>query len=97
MLTLGLRRGELLGLDWSDLTLSGDRPTLKVRRSMKRLPTVGLHLSEPKTTTSIRTVELPPMTMAALRSHQVEQEAERLKAGAVWTQQPLGCDLVFRT
>ena len=97
MLTLGLRRGELLGLDWSDLTLTGDRPTLKVRRSMKRLPAVGLHLSEPKTTTSMRTVELPPITMAALRSHQVEQKTERLKAGAVWDQRPLGFDLVFRT
>ena len=50
MLTLGLRRGELLGLVWDDdVKLDAARPTLTVRRALHRLPDRGLHLDEPKT------------------------------------------------
>lgn len=93
-LALGLRRGELLGLAWTDLDLDGAR--LTVRRALKRVGG-GLVLEEPKTRTSRRTVVLPPGLVAALRRHRAAQAAERLAAGELWEPTPLGADLVFRT
>jgi integrase len=96
MLTLGLRRGELLGLAWSDLKLEGPAPSLTVQRTVKRLPGRGLHVDDTKTRTSRRTVRLPAPTAEALRAHRARQKAER-SACAEWVAKPLGFDLVFRT
>jgi integrase len=56
-LTLGLRKGELLGLCWSDVDFGNS--TLTVRQALQR---VGGHLvlAEPKTALSRRTVPVPP-------------------------------------
>lgn len=96
-LSLGLRRGELLGLSWDDLSLDDDVYRLTVRRTIKRLPGVGLVLDEPKNKTSVRTVMLSPQLAAVMRAHRVRQVEERLRAGEVWHDRPLGADLVFRT
>lgn len=97
MLTLGLRRGELLGLAWGDIRLDASPPALTIVRALKRLPELGLHVDDVKTKTSRRTVHLPAPTVAALRAHKARQAAERLAAGAEWVPKPLGLDLVFRT
>jgi integrase len=52
----GLRIGELLGLQWSDLDYT--RKTLKVQRSLAELPDVGFLVQTPKTRSSIRTIAL---------------------------------------
>lgn len=96
-LTLGLRRGEVLGLAWSDLSLDDDPPTLSVRRSLTRLPKLGLRLDDTKTRQSRRTLALPAVTVEALRTHRQRQREARLMAGAEWVVSPLGADLVFRT
>lgn len=103
-LTLGLRRGELLGLAWPDVDLEGAPHRLTVSRSLKRIPgkrsgteSAGLVLDDPKTKASRRTVHLPPETVATLKAHRAAQAAERLKAGQIWTPLPLGADLMFRT
>jgi len=96
-LTLGLRRGELLGLAWTDLDLDADRPSLTVTRSLKRIPRSGLELSDVKTHGSRRRVHLPAEVVETLRRHRVRQVQERLVLGAQWPEQPLGADLVFRS
>jgi integrase len=96
-LMVGLRLGELLALEWSDLQLDTAPATLTVRTSLKRLAGVGLVRTETKTLTSMRTVHLPDQTIAALRLHRTRQLEERLAAGEVWEPLPLGADLVFRT
>jgi integrase len=80
-LTLGLRKGELLGLRWSDIDF-GDA-TLTVRQALQR---VGGHLVlvEPKTARSRRVVPVPPPTLAALRAYQRRQKADQLAAGPAW-------------
>ncbi|MDQ3514227.1 MAG: site-specific integrase, partial [Chloroflexota bacterium] len=80
-LTLGLRQGEVLGLQWDDLDL--DRRTLKVRRALQRIDG-HLILKEPKSAKSRRTVTLPPFLVADLRAHRVRQLEERMFAGPRW-------------
>lgn len=95
-LSLGLRRGELLGLAWDDLNLDAEPPRLTVRRALKRHPD-GLHLEETKTKQSRRTVHLPAPVAVALRAHRKAQLEERLALGDLWPAKPLGADLVFRS
>lgn len=81
-LALGLRQGEALGLQWSDLDFEGG--TLTVRRALQRQRGQGLVLVEPKSRSGRRTIALPAPIVALLRSHQTAQAAERLHAGSEW-------------
>jgi integrase len=78
---LGLRRAELLGLQWENVDL--DQETLQVVRTLQRVDG-RLQLLPPKTRTSRRTVPLPPPVVEALRAHRVAQGKERLAAGPRW-------------
>jgi integrase len=80
-LTLGLRKGELLGLRWSDIDF-GDA-TLTIRQALQRAGG-RLVLVEPKTARSRRLVPVPPPTLAALRAHRRRQKADQLAAGPAW-------------
>jgi integrase len=76
--TTGMRRGELLGLRWSDLDLRAAR--LTVNQSLERVGGKTTFKS-PKTATSRRTITLPALTVEALASHKAAQAAERLRRG----------------
>ncbi|CDC72780.1 site-specific recombinase XerD [Candidatus Colimorpha enterica] len=56
-LTTGMRRGEILGLQWKDVNL--DTGELHIRRQVVKKGTQAL-ISKPKTKSSIRTILLPP-------------------------------------
>lgn len=79
--TLGLRRGELLGLRWEDLDLT--RATLTVAQTVQR---VGgrLVVDEAKTEASEATIPLPKITRRVLVEHRDRQDKERVDAGEVW-------------
>lgn len=89
-LGVGLRRGEALGLRWSDIDL--DRGRLTVRRSLQRVDG-KLTLHQTKTKTSERTIPLPQPLIRALREHRRRQLEERSTAGTAWEDH----DLVFCT
>jgi integrase len=72
----GLRVGELLALEWSDL--QGD--TLNVQRSIGWVEG-QLVISTPKTERGKRKVKLDKVTLGVLEEHRKQQEAERMKAG----------------
>jgi integrase len=76
--TTGLRRGELLGLRWSDLDLKAG--TLTVNQSLERVRG-ALTFKSPKTKTSRRSITLPAATLQALQEHRAAQAEERLKLG----------------
>jgi integrase len=80
-LTLGLRRGELLGLRWGDMDLDAGR--LRVTRTLQRV-NGAIVSKEPKTERSRRTLSLGPAVVAALRAHRDRQAWERRAAGARW-------------
>jgi integrase len=88
LLATGLRRGEALGLKWSDIDLDVGR--LSVRRT---LVAIGYRVewSTPKTKRSNRTVDLDVGTVAALRRHRAGQLEERMAWGETWQDG----DLVF--
>ncbi|MGH9184309.1 MAG: tyrosine-type recombinase/integrase, partial [Acidimicrobiales bacterium] len=81
VLELGLRKGEALGLLWSDVDL--DVEELTVRGTLKRGPQ-GLYVDTTKTALAERTIPLPVGTADALRVHRTRQAEERLAAGPLW-------------
>jgi integrase len=89
-LYLGLRRGELLGLHWSDVDLDGG--SLEIRTALQRV-NGELTLTAPKTRRSERPVPLPVVCVDALRRHFERQAEEREAAGEQWQE----TGLVFTT
>lgn len=84
--TMGLRRGELLGMRWSDLDL--DNGTLMIEQTVQR---VGgeLVLSDAKTEGSEAPLPLPEWTWLVLLEHQEAQKAARERVSAVWQEHGL--------
>src|SRR5262245_45824844 len=76
--TTGMRRGELLGLRWSDIDLKAAR--LTVNQSLERVKG-KTGFKSPKTITSRRTITLPALAIEALKEHRATQGAERLRLG----------------
>ena len=90
--SLGLRRGEILGLHWDDIDFVQDK--LYVRRTVSYIPPQdgAQHMyleTDPKTATSKRTIILPAFIQEALKTHRSFQLQERLKAGEAWEQNNL--------
>ena len=81
-LVTGARRGELLGLKWTDVDLATGR--LTITRSLQRVEKLGLQLTETKSRAANRTVILPNFAIAALRSHHKVQLRQRLISGPDW-------------
>jgi integrase len=78
---LGLRQGEILGLQWPDIDLeTGD---LLIRRALQRVEG-KLQTVETKHARSKRTLKLPQCVSAALVRHKALQEEERQLAGDRW-------------
>lgn len=79
-IAMGLRRGEIVGLRWSDLDL-GQR-VLYVRQQVQRRRGV-LYDDDPKGR-RCRAVPLPAMCVAPLRRHRMRQAATRERMGERW-------------
>lgn len=79
--TLGLRRGELLGIRWLDIDM--DAATLHVRQTVQR---VGgeLVVEGTKTRASNAVVPLPKITRRALLERRKAWHADKVAAGECW-------------
>lgn len=88
LVSTGLRYGEATGLHWSDLTLDGSNPHLRVARTWKQAPG-GVALGVPKTTRSVGPVYIDAGLVAILREHlDVETSRGRGRGG------PCECRLI---
>jgi integrase len=86
--TVGLRRGELLGLSWANVDL--DKKQLQVRQALQRVEG-SLQLVATKSGHG-RNVSLPSLAIEALKRHRRLQLEERFAAGERWSNE---WDLVF--
>jgi integrase len=80
-ITLGLRRGEVLGLKWTEVDF--DVLTLQIKPALQRV-NGRLELSETKTERSRRPLPLLDFVTKSLRHHRTRQLEERLIAGSGW-------------
>lgn len=77
----GIRRGELIGLDWDSIDWKNkqiviEQNTIYVDKK--------LYTKSPKTETSKRVIDIPSNVIALLKKYKVEQSIERLKLGDLW-------------
>jgi integrase len=79
-LATGMRRGELLGLQWGDIDLDGPTSSLRVERSVEETK-AGLRLKPPKTRRGRRSITLPAEAVAMLRAQKLEHMQTRLAIG----------------
>lgn len=87
----GLRKGEALGLRWSDVDLESGR--LHVQQTAQFISGQGVVFGHPKTTKSARTVALSTDTVRQLARHRAAQAENRLRFGAAYSDN----GLVFAT
>lgn len=89
LISTGLRRGELLGLKWSDIDLEAG--TLHIQRSLVKTNTEQAKFHPTKTAKSQRLVPLTPDVVAELKLHKAKQEEESAKLGEAYADN----DMVF--
>jgi integrase len=77
VLVTGMRRGEMLGLKWSDINL--DTGVISVQRSLVDVKG-GIIESKPKSSKGYRSILLPSFAVDALRAHKERQIALRESA-----------------
>ena len=85
----GMRKGELLGLKWSDL--DWNRGTLRIQRQAQRVPGKGRTFVPPKTRAGKRTISLGSGTLQLLREHKNKQQLQKALEGDRWQD----FDLIF--
>lgn len=87
-LATGLRRGELLGLKWSDVDF--EKGYLRIQRTLIYINGVGYKEVSPKTKAGRRTITLTGFALLALKEHRKKQREARLLA-LVWEDKDLIC------
>ncbi|MCK9252513.1 MAG: site-specific integrase [Clostridiales bacterium] len=81
-LYIGIRKGELTGLRWSDIDMEAQ--TITISRALQSIPGQGLVESDPKTDSGERMVSLSAGLIDQLRRYRTWQNEERLRAGDRW-------------
>ncbi|WP_338826278.1 Tn916 family transposase [Moorella thermoacetica] len=81
-LATGLRRGELMGLEWQDVDFENN--TIEVRQASQYLPERGIFTKDTKNESSNRLIAVPASVMALLKQYKTQQLEDRLKVGDLW-------------
>lgn len=82
----GVRRGELLALRWQGVDF--DHKRLVVSESLEETQKFGLRFKAPKSG-KVRVVPIADALLNVLGTHRAQQDAERLRVGAIYLEQGL--------
>lgn len=82
ILYTGLRRGELCGLNWTDIDLKNG--IIHIQRELLYTPHKGLYEDSTKSKQSNRVVQIPDDMTALLNDYKREQLTKRLELGTQW-------------
>ncbi len=82
LLFTGMRRGELLGLEWSDYNKGNG--LLNISKTIQYLPDRGVFQDDTKNESSNRVIKLSKSAVNALNAQYKWQLEQRLKVGAYW-------------
>ena len=78
----GLRRGEMLGLEWKDIDFQTG--VIHVQRTSNYTKAWGIYTDTTKTESSVRYVKVPMEIVELLRSYKAEQDQEKAEVGDKW-------------
>lgn len=85
LLITGARRGEVVGLRWSDIDFENN--TISFERNVQYLPTKGIYVDTPKTSKGYRTISVPAEMIRVLRSYKAWQAGEKMRLGVFYEDQ----------
>src|SRR5699024_10298746 len=81
-LLTGMRKGELLGLQWHDVDVANN--IIRIRHTLTYTKETGYLLKSPKTNDSVRQVAPPKGLMKELRKHIQRKREEKNMAAEMW-------------
>lgn len=82
LLYSGMRRGELLGLEWPDFDF--ENSVVSICRTSQYIAGRGIFTKDTKTASSVRTIKLPQSSTTQLQDYKVWQMEQRLSLGDKW-------------
>ena len=82
LLFTGMRRGELLGLNWNDVNF--ENMTIDIQRTLQYLPEKGTYIEDTKTISSRRVIKAATSAIEYLKEFQQWQRKEFFKLGINW-------------
>ncbi len=78
----GMRRGELLGLEWKDINFNTN--VLSINRTSQYTNEKGIYTDDVKTASSRRSMKLSDEVAELLKEYRVWQDEQRLAIGDKW-------------
>ena len=79
----GVRLGELMGLEWTDVDFKNG--ILSINRSSQYLSDMGVFTKFPKTESSIREIAIPEFIISLLEEYKLWYEEQKSIYGELWT------------
>lgn len=79
----GVRLGELMGLEWSDIDFTNG--IVSINKSSQYLADKGVFTKTPKTESSIRDVAIPDFVVSLLEEYRLWYEMQKSIYGELWT------------